>query len=187
MPTAILEPVLLGIGLAMDAFAVSIALGAAGQRDFTWPKIAAAAGSFGAFQMFMPILGWGGGTLFGETLLAWGHYIAPALLLGIGLNMIRETVKSAPDEAPSPGFGAMRLFVLSLATSIDALAVGVSYACRPNVTIVTDAAIIGVVTALISACGGIAGRRCGRLFGGKCGIFGAAILIGIAVKVFFFG
>jgi len=182
-----LEPLLLGIGLAMDALAVSVALGAAGRQGFTGAKIAVTAGFFGGFQMLMPILGWGGGTLCGNVIRLFGHYIAPLLLLGIGLNMFREAVTHKDGDEPDLKFGPGRLLLLSLATSIDALAVGVSYACRQHTSVVMDAAIIGVVTAAISACGGIAGRQCGRLFGSKCDFFGAAILTGIAVKVFFFG
>ena len=185
--TRFIEPLLLGVGLSMDALAASVALGAAGRREFTGTRIAATAGSFGGFQMLMPILGWGGGAMCGDTLLFLGHYLAPLLLLGIGVNMFREAAARGRDESPGLKFGPGKLLLLSLATSIDAFAVGVSYACRQHVSVVTDAAVIGLVTAAVSACGGLAGRRCGRLLGGRCDMLGGAILAGIAVKVFFWG
>ena len=182
------EPLMLGIALAMDALAVSVALGASGARAFTWRKIAVTAGFFGAFQMLMPILGWGGGTLCGDLIRVFGRYIAPLLLLAVGINMLREALSGKEEDgADAANLSIPKLFVLALATSIDALAVGVSYACRQHVSVVTDAAVIGIVTALISTAGCVAGRLCGKHLGGKCGILGAVILAGVAVKVFFWG
>jgi len=182
-----IEPFLLGVSLAMDALAVSLALGAVERRNFTWFKIALTAGSFGIFQMLMPLAGWFGGSLCGALVQTYGRYIACMLLLFLGGKMIYESLKPEEEGDSCRGFQFGRLVVLSFATSIDALLVGVSYACLGRTGIVPDTAIIGIVTAAISAGGCIIGRLCGKIFGSSCEIMGGIVLIGIGIKVLFWG
>lgn len=183
----LIEPVLLGVSLAMDALAVSLALGAVERSKFNWRKILLTALSFGIFQAAMPLTGWFGGSLFGSFAQTCGRILASLLLAGIGGKMIYESCKSDKENDDITAFNFWRLIVLSFATSIDALLVGVSYACLKRTSILPDAIVIGAVTFLISAAGCIAGRRFGNLFGGKCEILGGLVLIGIGVKVLLFG
>jgi UPF0059 membrane protein MM_0643 len=182
----LIEPVLLGISLAMDALAVSLTLGAVERRQFNWRKILLTALSFGIFQAAMPLIGWFGGSLFGSFVQTYGRILASLLLAGIGGKMICEACRS-DEENDITAFNFWRLIVLSFATSIDALLIGVSYACLKRTSILPDAAVIGTVTFLISAAGCTAGRRFGNLFGGKCEILGGLVLIGIGIKVLLFG
>lgn len=179
-----IEPVLLGVSLAMDALAVSLALGAVERNNFNWRKILATALSFGVFQSLMPTAGWLGGSLFGYLVQTYGRCLAALLLFGIGGKMVWEAFRKDGDEEEKiTGFNFVRLIVLSFATSIDALLIGVGYACLKRVNILADVLIIGFVTFLISGAGCIAGRRGGHIFGNKCEVLGGLVLIGIGVKV----
>lgn len=178
-----IEPVLLGVSLAMDALAVSLALGAVERNNFNWRKILATALSFGVFQSLMPTVGWLGGSLFGSLVQTYGRYVAALLLFGIGGKMVWEAFRKDGEEEKISGFNVVRLIVLSFATSIDALLIGVGYACLKRESILADVLIIGFVTFLISGAGCIAGRRGGRLIGNRCEVLGGLVLIGIGVKV----
>ncbi len=181
-----IEPVLMGISLAMDALAVSLALGAVERKNFNWHKILITALSFGVFQALMPLTGWFGGSFFGSLVQTYGRIIASILLMGIGGKMIYEVCKPDEEEEIS-GFSYWRLIVLSFATSIDALLVGVGYACLKRECIIPDVSVIGAVTFLIAAGGCILGRCFGNILGSKCEILGGIVLIGIGAKVLFFG
>lgn len=178
-----IEPVLLGVSLAMDALAVSLALGAVERDSFSWRKILATALSFGVFQSLMPAAGWLGGSLFGYLVQTYGRCLAALLLFGIGGKMVWEAFRKNGEEEKISGFNFVRLIVLSFATSIDALLIGVGYACLKRESILADVLIIGFVTFLISGAGCIAGRRGGRLIGNRCEALGGLVLIGIGVKV----
>ncbi len=185
-----LEAFLLGVSLAMDALAVSLALGTAERKNFTAGKILLTAGAFGLFQFLMPLTGWFCGGLCGSLIQLYGRIIASVLLLFLGGKMIREAWKSGgDDEDEVRGFGFLRLIVLAFATSIDALLVGISYAClgRCSVSVVRDTIIIGAVTFLISSGGCILGRSFGNIFGNRCEIFGGLVLIGIGCKILLIG
>ncbi len=177
-----LESVFLGIGLSMDALAVSIALAVSEGKCFTWKKILLTAGLFGFFQAAMPLAGWFGGSLCGEVVQTFGRYPAAVLLAFIGGKMLWDRKK---EEKVSASFKA--LVVLSFATSIDALLVGVGYACLGRTGIGPDVVTIGCTTFLISLGGCIAGRISGSIFGNKCEILGGLVLIGLALKFLFFG
>lgn len=181
-----IETLLIGISLSMDALAVSIALGAAERRNFTPWKIFITAFSFGMFQAIMPTLGWFGGTLLGEIVQRYGKIVACVLLAGLGAKMIYEACKH-DEEKPVEGFNFTRLMVLSFATSIDALLVGVGYACLQRTGILLDVTIIGCTTFLISACGCLGGCAGGHHFGNKFEILGGAVLVLIGIKILFFG
>ena len=187
----ILFPLLLGVSLAMDALGVSLALGAAERNSFTWKKICLASFSFGFFQTAMPVAGWLlGAALCGDHIITLGRIVAFLLLAFLGGKMVYEGVKSKGEEdeekeekKDEKRFSFSRLLVLSLATSIDALLVGVSYACIGRSGILRDSVIIGLVTFLICFCGGFLGRAAGRKLGGKGDIFGGVILLLLAVKI----
>ncbi len=176
------EAGLLGVGLAMDALAVSVALGAAERRQFTTRKILLTALFFGGFQFLMPGLGWLGGSFAGHIAQRYGRYFAGVLLLFIGTKMILER-----DPETPPAFGIWQLTVLAFATSIDALLVGVGYACLGRTAILADITIIGVVTAVISVIGCLAGRFSGKFLGSHCAIIGGLVLIAIGIKIIFLG
>ena len=178
------ESVLLGVALAMDALAASVALGAAGRRDFRWVRIALTAGFFGFFQFMMPLVGYLA-TGFAESIVQnYGKYVAGALLIGIGVKMFFDR-----DNAEAMKFSLPRLTTLAIATSIDALLIGVSFRClhRGFTDILSELVIIGVVTAIISAAGCLVSRWSGKLLGNHCTVLGALVLIMLGLKVIIFG
>jgi manganese efflux pump family protein len=175
---------LLAVGLAMDAAAVSAARGAAA-REIRARHVAMVALFFGGFQAAMPLLGATLGGKLGPLVEAWDHWIAFVLLGGIGLNMLRQSWRSAGGaEAPATGdpFGAKVMLLLAIATSIDALAVGVTLpmlGAPLPLTLVT----IGIVTAALSALGLAAGRRFGALLGRRFEAVGGVVLVVLGAKI----
>jgi putative Mn2+ efflux pump MntP len=175
---------LIAIGLAMDAFAVSIACGVS-IKKIKIGHVLSIAGAFGLFQGGMPLIGWAAGRGFRGVIERFDHWLAFALLVVIGTKMIYESF--ALDEEDGRGNMALAaggLLVLAVATSIDALAVGLTFACL-QVEIVTPALIIGLVTLLLSMVGVVIGDRIGHLFEGKIELVGGLILIGIGTKILF--
>lgn len=184
-------PLFIGISLAMDALAASVALGAAERKNFTWQKILLTAFFFGFFQMFMPDAGWFGASLCGNFVIILGRITAFLLLAFLGGKMLFEVwKKSREKEKEKPEikekFSFFRLIALSFATSIDALLVGVSYACMERKGIWRDSLIIGLITFLICLAGCIIGRIAGNRFDKKCDIAGGCILIILAFKILLF-
>lgn len=171
----------IAVGLAMDAFAVSVACGVTIKHIGLRQTLTIAA-SFALFQAFMPMLGWLAGLSFREYIASYDHWIAFGLLAGIGLKMIYEAGQLEEEEEAEPGMSAGRLLLLSIATSIDALAVGLSFSIL-NITILTPALIIGFVTGGMSHGGIIIGSRVGHLFEGKIEIAGGIVLILIGLKI----
>ena len=142
----LLELFLIAVGLSMDAFAVSISKGLA-MRAFRWKQALAIACCFGLFQGIMPAIGYVVGLQFSQMIQNWDHWIAFALLAIIGVNMIREGVSS--DDEPAPSLISLKhLLTLGVATGIDALAVGVSFAFL-SVDILLAVFIIGLITFVI--------------------------------------
>ncbi len=180
----IFEAFLFGVGLSMDALAASLASGASEGRNFTWKKILLTAFLFGFFQLFMPVLGFFGGSLGGDFVRSFGRIIACILLLIIGGKMIWERNKEEEHKT-----GLRDLLLLAIATSIDALLIGVGYAClgRTAERMLFDVIIIGCTTFLISAAGCIAGRMFGGLFQKHCAVIGGGVLILLGVKILIFG
>ena len=175
------EILLIGIGLSMDAFSVSICKGLT-TKQFSW-KMALTCGLwFGFFQALMPLIGYFLGEQFEEYITAVDHWIAFGLLFLIGANMIREAVSRKEDEPADSSLGFKTMLLLAIATSIDALAVGISFACI-QVKIWSSILIIGVTTFLFS----IIGVKIGNVFGSKfeksAGIIGGIILILIGLKI----
>lgn len=178
-----LELLFLAIGLSMDAFAVSICKGLAMER-VTLGKAAVVGLWFGGFQGGMPLLGWLLGSQFAGYFLALSRYVAFVLLLILGINMLRESKKGESDEQ-SASIGFRVMLAMAVATSIDALAVGVTFAFL-QVEVWSAALIIAAVTFLISALG----VKLGSLFGGhmrkRAEALGGIILILIGLKLLIF-
>jgi putative Mn2+ efflux pump MntP len=175
------DVVLIAVGLAMDAFAVSLGIGTTHYADGPRPLFRLSF-HFGLFQALMPILGWLIGSRIAALIAPVDHWIALGLLAFIGIRMIRSGLD--PDGAghlTDPSHG-MTLIMLSVAVSIDAFAVGLSLAML-NVNIIYPAVIIGVVTSVLSLIGLLAGHRLGKQFGRSMEVLGGLILIGIGLRV----
>lgn len=177
---------LIGVSLAMDAFAVSITNGIT-QTHSRFPQAFASSASFGFFQGLMPLLGWALGASFSARIERVDHWIAFGLLAFIGIHMIVDAVRSGNScEGGSSEFSFKTLMVLSLATSIDALAVGVSFALTGTSTlegILFNCSIIASVTLVICLAGFYIGRRFGCLFKQKAEIAGGCILTLMGIKI----
>lgn len=177
---SIVELFLIAVGLSMDAFAVSICKGLATQT--VRPKQMLLAGLwFGGFQALMPTLGYFLGSAFEQYITAFDHWIAFILLCIIGGSMIKEAFDE--DEETDASFGVRTMFLMAVATSIDALAVGVTFALLSNVHIVYAVLFIGVITFLFSAVGVKIGSVFGARFRSKAEIAGGVILILIGCKI----
>lgn len=175
-----IQTLLIAVSLAMDAFAVSVSTGIA-VPNFG-PRQAVRIGAWcGFFQFAMPLAGWFLGSSVKEYIEAVDHWIAFGLLALIGGNMIREALSDG-EEAAVTDLSARRLFLLALATSIDALAVGVTLAFT-QVNILVSAAVIGVVAFLLAMLGGLLGRRLGQLFQKRATLLGGVVLVGIGIKI----
>jgi putative Mn2+ efflux pump MntP len=172
--------ILLGIGLAMDAFAVSICKGLA-MRTPSIRSMVIIGIWFGGFQALMPIIGYFLGESFYDYIADFDHWVAFGLLVLIGLNMIREAM-SGEEEDIDDDIGIRIMFLLAVATSIDALAVGISMA-MDGANIWVDASVIGVVTFLISVIGVKLGSVVGDRYSNKAKLAGGVILILIGVKI----
>jgi len=176
----LLTVTLIGIGLAMDAFAVSICKGLAMRKPKASSVIIIGLW-FGFFQFIMPIIGY----CLGESLYSYisevDHWIAFGLLISIGLNMIRESM-SSDEEKIDDSLGFRIMLLLAIATSIDALAVGISLAMDGS-DILMDAVLIGVITFFISAAGVKLGSVVGDRYSSKAELFGGIILIVIGTKI----
>lgn len=171
----------IAVGLSMDAFAVSITCGI----SMVKLKIRSALRislAFGGFQAIMPVIGYLAGLSIRSLMESVDHWIAFALLAFIGFKMIYESVYMDGDGKKVNADDALTLLGLSIATSIDALAVGISLSFL-KVNIFSPAIIIGVVTFLISFAGTVIGTRFGHLFEKKMEILGGLILIGIGIKI----
>lgn len=179
---SIIDLILIAIGLSMDACAVSLAAGSSGQANtrracFRIPF------HFGLFQFLMPIVGWALGQAIEPIIAAFDHWVAFALLTWVGVRIIRASFDPDPlsrfKRDPSRG---LTLVMLSVATSIDALAVGLSLAVL-DVNIWTASILIGVVTGFLSLIGLRLGRRLGGRFGGVIERAGGILLIAIGVRI----
>jgi putative Mn2+ efflux pump MntP len=177
-----LELFLIAIGLSMDAFSVSICKGLTTKR-FSWRMALVCGLWFGGFQALMPTIGYFLGAQFQEMIEAYDHWIAFGLLFLIGANMIREAVWGKKEEGENSGaLDFKTMFLLAIATSIDALAVGVSFACI-QVKLWSSVLVIGLTTFVFS----VLGVKIGNVFGSKyeksAGVIGGIILILIGLKI----
>ena len=176
---SLFELFILAVGLSMDAFAVSVCKGLSAGHLRPVHNLTCGL-YFGGFQAMMPLLGWLLGIQFQALISTVDHWIAFLLLSVIGVNMVRESREESGDVDCSFSFRSM--LPLALATSIDALAVGVSMAFMP-VDILSSAGIIGIVAFVLSVVGGLVGRRLGCLFQRRAELVGGLVLIGIGVKI----
>lgn len=171
----------IAVGLAMDALAVAIAAGLTIPR-LTGRHVFRLAFHFALFQFMMPILGWSIGRTISNFISAYDHWAAFGLLTVIGGKMLWEAATNhQPEKRGDPTRGWM-LFTLSVATSIDALAVGLSMAFL-RVTIWAPSAVIGLVTAVLTSVGICFGSRMGRRFGMLAEVAGGIVLIGIGLRI----
>ena len=174
-----LEIWLLAIGLAMDCLAVSIASGIILKR-IQWRPMLVMAFFFGLFQAIMPLLGWLGASTFSHLIESVDHWIAFVLLCFIGANMIRESRREAEPE--NADFGPRAMLPLAVATSIDALAVGITFAFL-QVNMYIALPLIGGVTFLLSFAGGKLGHAFGAKYKSKAECLGGLVLILIGLKI----
>lgn len=182
---SIFELFLIAVGLSMDAFAVAICKGLS-MRKMNYRHAAVIALFFGGFQALMPLIGWVLGKQFERYITSVDHWIAFILLAIIGMNMIREAL-GKDDEEEEKGCQGDRLdlkelLMMAIATSIDALAVGVTFAFL-QVSIVPAVSLIGITTFVLSLIGVSLGRVFGAKFKSRAEFLGGAILILIGVKI----
>lgn len=179
------ELFVLAIGVSMDAFAVSICKGLATKKAGL-RQMGACGLWFGGFQALMPLIGFFLGKLFADAIVAFDHWIAFALLAFIGGNMLKEAFEKEECECCNDNngdFGAKTMFVMAIATSIDALAIGVSMALAGNVNIWIAIALIGITTCVTSALGVKIGNVFGAKFEKKAQAAGGIILILLGLKI----
>ena len=180
------ELFLLAVGVSMDAFAVSICKGLA-MKKATLGGMATVGGWFGGFQALMPLLGFFLGTLFAAAIEAVDHWVAFALLGIIGINMLKEAFERNECccccEEHNADLGVKTMFVMAVATSIDALAVGISLAMAGGVNIWLSVLLIGLTTFSFSAAGVKIGSLFGAAFEKKAQLAGGAILILLGAKI----
>ncbi|BDZ68923.1 membrane protein [Methanobacterium ferruginis] len=170
----------LAVGLAMDSFSVSITRGMILKCNLKYAFIIAL--FFGVFQALMPVAGWLAGEQLAVLVKLWAPWIAFILLLIIGGKMVYEGLSHAEEDEICQIFSIKDILILSIATSIDAFAVGVSFAFL-NTPILLPILIIGLVTFALSFIGVYIGKRVGHLFEGKIEVLGGVILIGIGLKI----
>ena len=167
--------------VAMDAVAVSISSGMARGRA-SWREALSMAAVFGVFQALMPALGYAGGALFRDAIEAYDHWVAFALLAIVGGHMIAESRAADKEREPGDPFAPRRLLLLGVATSIDALAVGLSLAVidfPPAASI----AVIGLTTFVLCVPAVLLGARLGNAFAHRAEFAGGAILIALGVRI----
>jgi putative Mn2+ efflux pump MntP len=174
---------LLALGLAMDAFAVSICKGLTLKRADI-KKMATCGIWFGAFQAIMPLIGYLLGNLFEQQIKTYDHWISFLLLALIGANMIREALSKKDEcDCRDSDFSFKTMFTMAVATSIDAMAIGVTLALSDDTNIFIAILFIGVITCILSAFGVKIGSIFGDKFEKKAQFFGGAVLILLGVKI----
>lgn len=178
----IVELLLIAVGLSMDAFAVSVCKGLSVKRVKPLHYVCIGLW-FGGFQALMPTAGYFLGSAFEKYIVSFDHWIAFILLTLIGANMIKEGFSKDEPGGESASFGFKVMLPLAVATSIDALAVGVTFALLPGVNIVSAVSVIGAVTFVFSAAGLKIGNVFGLKYKSKAEIAGGIILVLIGVKI----
>ena len=183
---SVLDIFLLGVGLSMDAFAVAICKGLA-MKKVNKNQMLLIALFFGGFQALMPLIGWLVGSTFAKKISAFDHWIAFILLVIVGGNMVVDAIKEWKEEDKveivDPPIDFKELTLLSIATSIDALACGVTFSFYEDFNIIKAIAIIGVTTFVISAGGVYVGNIFGDKYKAKAQLVGGIILIFLGIKI----
>jgi putative Mn2+ efflux pump MntP len=175
------EILLIAVGLAMDAFAVSLGVGTTRFANSARSRFRLA-WHFGLFQALMPALGWLAGSVVANFIAPFDHWIAFGLLAFVGVRMIRSGLSTGEESYQRDPSRGSTLILLSLATSIDAFAVGLSLAML-RVPIIYPIVVIGLVTGGLSLVGLLAGNGLGRTFGKRMEILGGIILIAIGIRI----
>lgn len=177
---------LTAVGLSMDAFAVAVAKGLS-MRSMRWGQAVVIAAFFGVFQGIMPIIGWVLGSSFSQLIEPIDHWVIFAILAAVGAKIIWDSIREEPEDAcplADQRLDVRELALLAVATSIDALAVGVSFALM-QVNIGVAAGIIAGITFLLSLAGVVVGHLFGVRFQRAAGVAGGIVLVLIACKVLF--
>lgn len=177
----IIEIIILSISLAMDAFAVSVCKGLS-MKKIDWKKAVIIGLYFGIFQAGMPIIGYFLGSFFEEAITSIDHWIAFILLAAIGGNMIREALKGEDESDSNDNVDFKTMIVLAIATSIDALAIGITFAFL-NVNLPIALSSIGLITFALSIVGVKIGNKFGDKYESKAEIAGGVILIVLGLKI----
>jgi putative Mn2+ efflux pump MntP len=175
---------LISIGLAMDAFAVSLTEGIS-LRKLYIKHIARVAIVFGVFQGVMPLIGWNIGSIFYSYFEKYGEWIAFILLVFVGAKMILDAREFGDEDSDEDKSKRTNIIILGVATSIDALAVGFSFSMIPNLNIYFSIAVIGIVTFILSSVGVYIGNKVGQLLGAKAEYLGGTILVLMGIKMLF--
>lgn len=178
----LVELFLLAVGLSMDAFAVSVCKGLSTQK-LKWKHYLTIGLWFGGFQALMPTIGYFLGSTFEAYITSVDHWVAFVLLSLIGGNMLREGLSKGEPEERNSSFSFKTMLVLAVATSIDALAVGITFAFLPGTRIVPAVALIGTITFAFSAAGIRLGSVVGLRFKRKAEFAGGGILILLGTKI----
>lgn len=184
--TFFFNSILLGVGLAMDAFSVSLANGL-NEPKMKKSKMCGVAEIFSAFQFAMPMIGWICVSTIAQYFKAFEKFIpwiALALLGYIGGKMLYDGIKNKQSDEEKPAVGISALLVQGVATSIDALSVGFTIADHNLIQAIIACLLIGIVTFFICFCGIAIGKKAGTKLAGKAGIFGGVILIIIGLEIF---
>ena len=176
-----LNILLIGAGLSMDAFAVAVTNGLT-ITGYRCKHAAVTAAYFGFFQGLMPLLGWLLGSTVSHIISSWGPYVSFFLLAFIGVKMLLEALKGGGEEREA-ALSHGRLAVMAVATSLDALAVGVSFAFMPDVSLVPACLLIAGETFAICFAGGLLGARVPGISTKAAGVAGGLVLCGIGVKL----
>ena len=178
----IVEHIIIGASLSMDAFAVSICSGLK-MKKIDYKMAVLISFFFGGFQAAMPALGWALGQLFASYVDKYDHYIAFVLLAFLGIKMIRDVFRSDSGDSSVGNLDLRSLFMMAFATSVDALAVGVTFGMDPSVNIVEAALTIGITTFAICFAGVAIGNIFGSRWQSKAQITGGVMLILVGTKI----
>ncbi len=178
----ITSAVLLGLGLSMDAFAVAVCKGLAVKKAEISQMLLTGAW-FGGFQALMPLIGYFLGSTFYTYIEKFDHWIAFILLALIGANMLREAFSKEDEKPADASFGVKTMLIMAIATSIDALAVGIALAMDTNTNIWLSVTCIGLITFILSAAGIKIGNIFGAKYKSKAEIAGGVILILLGLKI----
>jgi putative Mn2+ efflux pump MntP len=170
------------LSLAMDAFSVSVCKGLA-TKDLKAKHMLITGAWFGGFQALMPLIGYYVGALFRDYAQAFDHWIIFALLALIGANMIKESFEGDECPANAGSFTFATMLTMALATSIDALAVGISFSLMPEVNIFVAILLIGVITFILSALGVKVGSHFGSKYKSTAELIGGIVLILLGIKI----
>ena len=177
----LIELFILAVGLSMDAFAVSVCKGLA-MKQCSFKKAAVCGIWFGGFQALMPLIGYILGYQFKDCITSIDHWIAFILLAIIGGNMMKESFSKEEDES-SDSLDVKTMFLLAVATSIDALAVGITFAFLPDTNVTAAVLFIGIVTFVLSAAGVKIGNLFGTKYKAKAEFAGGLILVLLGLKI----